>query len=96
MTKSGNRQVRRVFIESAWSYRHRPAVKGELEKRLVGQRGEVQLIFWKAQNRLHHKYRQMVMRGKHKNLVIAAVGRELVGFVWALACEAEKRLEETA
>jgi len=95
ITKTGNRQVRRVFIESAWSYRYRPAVKGELEKRLVGQSGEVQLISWKAQNRLHQKYRQLLMKGKHKNLVIGAVGRELVGFVWALACEAEKRLEAT-
>ncbi|MGG1311587.1 IS110 family transposase [Cohnella laeviribosi] len=91
LTKTGNRNVRRVFIEAAWSYRHRPAVKGELAKRLENQNPEFQSISWKAQYRLHNKYLRLLRRGKHSNLAIAAVARELVGFVWAVACEAERR-----
>ncbi|WP_374992223.1 transposase, partial [Paenibacillus sp. LHD-38] len=30
MTKAGNNHLRRTLVESAWSYRHRPAVKGDL------------------------------------------------------------------
>src|SRR5690625_7977065 len=33
ITKTGNRHVRRLLIEAAWSYRHQPAVKGALKKR---------------------------------------------------------------
>jgi transposase len=94
MTKAGNSHLRRVFIEAAWSYRHRPAVKGDLQRRLEGQEASIQLISWKAQNRLHLKYKHLVhRRGKHKNIAIGAVARELVGFVWSIAREAEQRCE---
>lgn len=33
ITKTGNQHVRRLFIESAWSYRYKPVVKGNLKKR---------------------------------------------------------------
>ncbi|AIQ42230.1 IS110 family transposase [Paenibacillus sp. FSL R5-0912] len=89
LTKTGNASVRRALVESAWSYRYLPAVKGDLEKRLEGQSAHVQETSWKAQERLHKKYVQMVKRGKHRNLVIAAVGRELVGFIWCVAVKAE-------
>ncbi|WP_308637122.1 IS110 family RNA-guided transposase [Paenibacillus silvisoli] len=36
MTKAGNSHLRRTLVESAWSYRHRPAIKGELANRLEG------------------------------------------------------------
>ncbi|WP_081956510.1 IS110 family transposase [Paenibacillus sp. FSL R5-0912] len=89
LTKTGKASVRRALVESAWSYRYLPAVKGDLEKRLEGQSAHVQETSWKAQERLHKKYVQMVKRGKHRNLVIAAVGRELVGFIWCVAVKAE-------
>lgn len=96
LTKAGNGQIRRVLTEAAWSYRHRPAVKGELAVRIDGQSAQVQAISWKAQHRLHKKYLSMVKRGKHRNLTVAAVGRELVGFVWAIAVDVEKNLWDTA
>jgi len=92
LTKTGNSAVRRTLVESAWSYRHRPAVKGELEKRLEGQCAHVQETSWKAQERLHRKYLKMVKRGKHRNVAMAAVGRELVGFIWSIARNAEQRM----
>jgi transposase len=86
MTKAGNKHMRRVVVEAAWSYRHRPAIKGELAKRLEGQSAEVQAISLKAQHRLHKKYMKLVLgKGKPKNVAISAVARELVGFIWAVA-----------
>jgi len=38
----------------------------------------------RAQQRLHRRYRRLLERGKPHNKVVAAVGRELVGFVWAV------------
>ncbi|WP_044479186.1 IS110 family RNA-guided transposase [Paenibacillus antibioticophila] len=90
LTKTGNSRVRRALIEAAWSYRHRPAVKGDLEKRLEGQSAHTQEVSWKAQHRLHSKYLRLLRKGKHKNLVVAAIGRELVGFIWSIAVSVER------
>lgn len=89
MTKAGNGHARRLMVEAAWSYRHQPGVKGALAKRLEGMDADIQMISWKAQTRLYGKYRRLVARGKQKNVAIAAVAREFVGFVWAVACLAE-------
>ncbi|MGG4035835.1 IS110 family transposase [Paenibacillus cisolokensis] len=86
LTKAGNGRLRRVLVESAWSYRHRPAIKGDLARRLDGMPADVQLISWKAQERLHKKYRRLVFGlNKHKNVAVGAVARELSGFIWAVA-----------
>lgn len=91
MTKAGNNHLRRALIESAWSYRYRPAIKGELMKRLDGLPADVQLLSWKAQERLHKKYRHLVFgKNKHKNVAIGAVARELTGFIWAVARTVEQ------
>lgn len=91
ITKTGNSHLRRVLIESAWSYRHRPAVKGDILKRQEGQPAPVLSISWKAQVRLHSKYTRMAMRGKPTNKAVVAVGRELAGFVWAIGQLVEKQ-----
>ncbi len=95
LTKAGNAHARRLLVEAAWSYRYRPAIKGELAERIAETDAEVQSISWKAQNRLHNKYRKLVSRGKNKNVAIAAVARELAGFVWAVACHVEKNTSHT-
>ena len=41
ITKTGNAHLRRVLVEAAWAYRHRPAVGQALAKRLEGQPPEV-------------------------------------------------------
>lgn len=96
LTKTGNSRVRRALIEAAWSYRHRPAVKGDLEKRLEGQSAHTLEVSWKAQHRLHSKYLRLLRKGKHKNLVVAAIGRELVGFIWSIAVGVEKSASHQA
>ena len=36
ITKSGNAHLRRIVVESAWSYRHRPSIGARLRKRQEG------------------------------------------------------------
>lgn len=85
ITKTGNAHVRRVLIEAAWHYRHRPAVTAALRQRRVGQAPRVCSIADTAQARLHARYRRLLARGKSKQTVVVAVGRELLGFIWAIA-----------
>lgn len=89
ITKTGNRHVRKLLIESAWSYRYQPAVKGNLKKRLENQSKTVQAISWKAQKRLHDKYFRLLLRGKASPQAVTAVARELAGFIWSLTQEIE-------
>lgn len=93
ITKTGNKHVRRLLIEAAWSYRYQPAVKGELKRRQEGQSAVVQAISWKAQNRLHKKYFRLLSRGKESGKSVTAVARELAGFIWAVTQEIETNSE---
>ncbi|WP_276918724.1 IS110 family transposase [Aneurinibacillus aneurinilyticus] len=76
ITKTGNAHVRRVLIEAAWSYRYKPALKGEIRRRQQGKSPEVQAVAWKAQNRLHRKYMKCMTRGKSAPVSVTAVARE--------------------
>ncbi len=89
ITKSGNTHVRRLLVEAAWSYRYKPALKGKIRERQEGQSPEIKAIAWKAQDRLHRKYFRLTSRGKPSGKAIAAIARELAGFVWAIACKVE-------
>jgi hypothetical protein len=71
-------------MEAAWAYRHRPAVGAALRKRQEGLREEVKEIAWKAQHPLHKRYRSLAVRGKSPLKIVTAVGRELLGFIWAI------------
>ena len=44
-------------------------------------------IAWKAQLRLTGRFRRLVARGKATPKVATASGRELTGFIWAIARE---------
>ncbi len=52
---------------------------------------EAKKIAWKAQQRLHKRYVAMSARGKNKKQIVAALGRELIGFVWAIAVATEQQ-----
>jgi transposase len=54
ITKTGSVHLRRIVVEAAWAYRHRPAVGGVL------------------------RTRQATL-----SLEVTAIGRELLGFIWA-------------
>lgn len=84
LTKAGNRHLRRLFVEAAWHARHRPTVSAALRARQKGQPAEILAIADRAQRRLYEKYHRLVgHRLKPPTLAVAAVARELVGFVWA-------------
>jgi transposase len=89
ITKTGNAHLRRVVVEAAWAYRHRPAVGPALRKRQATVSAEVKEIAWKAQHRLHGRYRALTARGKCKQHVVTAIGRELLGFIWAIGVHVE-------
>ena len=87
ITKTGNAHLRRVLVEAAWAYQHRPNVTGFLLRRQksLALSDEVKHIAWKAQYRLHKRYQALAARGKNKNQIVTALGRELLGFLWAIA-----------
>jgi transposase len=92
ITKTGNSHLRRIVGEAAWAYRHRPAIGGALKKRQEGLSEEVKAIAWKAQHRLHGRYRRLTGKGKIKQQVVTAVARELLGFIWAIATTTERSM----
>jgi carbon starvation protein len=89
ITKTGNAHLRRIAIEAAWSYRLRPGVGPALRKRQEGVPEEIKEIAWKAQIRLSKRYARLPAAGKDQRKIITAVGRELLGFVWAIGIKAE-------
>ncbi len=93
ITKTGNRHIRKLLIEAAWSYRHKPAVGRDLKRRQKGQPTNILSISWKAQHRLHKKYYRLMGRGKESGKAITAVARELAGFIWAIANEPDGEME---
>jgi transposase len=90
ITKTGNAHLRRVVIEAAWAYQHRPAIGPTLRQRQRHLSATVTAIAWKAQHRLHHRYRRLTGRGKPRPQVITALGRELLGFIWAIGVAVER------
>jgi transposase len=89
ITKTGNAHLRRVLVEAAWAYRNRPAVGPRVRQRQKEQPARVVEIAWKAQHRLHSRFVRLVSRGKPAQVAVAAVARELLGFMWAIATPLE-------
>ena len=83
ITKTGNAHLRRVLVEAAWHYRHHPFVGAALRRRQQGAPDTVTARAWRAQQRLHRRYRALTGRGKPRQQVVTALARELTGFVWA-------------
>lgn len=82
ITGAGNRHVRRLLVEAAWHYRHKPVVSRALRQRRRGQDPKAVAFADRALRRLTLRQRRMLHQGKHPNLVNIAIARELVGFVW--------------
>ena len=85
ITKAGNRRARRMLVECAWAYQHPPRVGRDKQPKVDAAPRAVREIAWKAQHRLHGRYRALIRRGKLKTVVITAVARELAGFIWAVS-----------
>ena len=93
ITKSGNAHLRRVLVESAWAYRHRPNGQGPVLRRqkALALSEEARAIAWKAQQRLYKRFVALTARGKTSGQAMTALARELLGFLWAIAVHTEKQ-----
>jgi transposase len=83
ITRTGNALVRRLLVETAWHYQHRPSVGVALMRRRKGQPGRVIAIADKAQQRLCRRFRKLAAEHKPGPKIAVAIARELAGFLWA-------------
>jgi len=83
ITRTGNALVRRLLVETAWHYQHRPSVGVALARRRKGQPGRVIAIADKAQQRLCRRFRRLAEHHKPAPKIAVAIARELAGFLWA-------------
>jgi transposase len=87
ITKTGHGRARRALVEGAWAYRYPAKVSEHLQRRIDRLPKPIQDIGWKAQVRLCKRFRRLVARGKHPNVAVTAIARELIAFMWAIAKE---------
>lgn len=87
ITKAGNGYARRALVEAAWAYRYPAKVSVHLQQRLESCSTTIQDIAWKVQVRLCRRYRRLVAAGKHPNVAVTAIAREVLAFAWAIAHE---------
>ncbi len=86
ITKAGPPNARRLLVEAAHHYRHRPAAGVALQARQAGQDTRVVQIAWRAQQRLHERWLHLGgRRRKHTGIVAIACARELAAFCWEAA-----------
>jgi transposase len=89
ITRTGNSLLRHVFGEAAHHARHAPRVAGTLKQRQKQVPQPIVDLAWRAQQRLHSRYRQLGSRiGTPKALT--AIARELAGFIWAVSTVLEE------
>ena len=60
-----------------------PRSAGRWRRAAQGQPTACRTQAWRAQQRLHRRYRHLVGHGKRPPVAVTAVARELVGFIWA-------------
>ncbi|MGH2986629.1 MAG: IS110 family transposase [Solirubrobacterales bacterium] len=83
ITKAGSGFARRLLVEAAHHYQHRPGVSARLARRQRGQDPRACEIGWRAQRRLHRQWlRLRERRAKPANVVVVALARELCAFAW--------------
>ena len=85
ITKCGNTRARRLLIEGAHSYRYAANISTELQKRQEDLPKPIIDIAWQAQLRLCKRYKKLMSKGKHYNLVVTAIAREMIAYIWAIA-----------
>ncbi len=87
ITKTDNAHPRRILGEAAWAYKHRPAMSPQMKKRQERLSEEVREIAWQAQGRLCTRYRRLLAKGELRQKVTTAIGREPLGFIWAIGIQ---------
>ncbi len=87
ITKCGNSRARRLLVEGAHSYRYVAKVSTEMQKRQEGLPKEIIDLAWQAQLRLCRRYARLMHRGKHRSIVVTAIAREMIAYIWAISRE---------
>jgi transposase len=87
ITKCGNGRARRLLIEGAHSYRYSANISTDLQKRQEGLPKAIVDIAWQAQLRLCRRYQRLIHKGKHYNVVVTAIAREMIAYIWAISRE---------
>jgi transposase len=86
ITKAGSSHARRLLIEAAYHYQRKAANGEKLQRRQEGQPAHIVNIAWRAQRRLHARWRALRhARHKPNSVVAVAIARELAGFCWEIA-----------
>src|SRR2546425_2737490 len=83
LTKAGNSHARRVLVEAAWHYRHRPTIGRALATRSQGEPDEIVGQAWRGPPRLPRPLPPLPRPGHRAPPAVAAIAPELVGFIWA-------------
>jgi len=84
ITKTGNNEVRRVLTQAAWCYRFPARVPRRRVDAFCAGSAAVREIAWKGQLRLTKRYRALAAKGKPIQVVVTAIARELLAFMWAI------------
>ncbi|ABU74662.1 IS110 family transposase [Vibrio campbellii] len=87
LTKCGNSRARRLLVEGAHTYKHKANISVELQLRQEGLPKEIVDIAWQAQQRLCRRYQRLLQKGKNRNVVVVAIAREMIAYIWAIARE---------
>ena len=87
ITKCGNGRARRLLVEGAHSYRYTANVSTELQKRQEAIPKVIVDMAWQAQLRLCRRYARLMHRGKHRSIVVTAIAREMIAYIWAISRE---------
>ncbi len=95
ITKTGNSHARRMLVECAWSYRFPARQTMPLKRKAKNAPEEARAIAWKAQKRLCGRYSSLLLAGKNTKQTTVAIARELVGFIWDIACHEMAKVSQT-
>lgn len=80
ITKAGNAFCRHVLVQAAWSNTKRPVMSKALKVRQNGLPDWVVEHSWKAQQRLHKRFRHLEDK-RSRVIAVVAIARELAAFV---------------
>jgi transposase len=94
ITKAGPKEARRLLIEAAWHYHHRPRLSARQRAANNDLAASVAARAWRAQIRLNHRHRTLAEHHKPTTVANTAVARELAGFLWAAMTDQPLRTDD--
>lgn len=84
ITKTGNGYLRRLLVESAWTFSKKSFPTKYMTKKREKHDEKTISYAVKASQRLEKKYVRLHFKGKAKNKINIAIARELSGFIWGM------------